>query len=62
MFLATDNGAAPIICLLFQEQKKLLSLGLQSLEINGETVYDVNPDLSWSISAIAAAAVAVTRP
>ncbi|KAK4480701.1 hypothetical protein RD792_013783 [Penstemon davidsonii] len=62
VFLATDNDVTPIICFLLQEQKKLLSLGLQSLEINSETVYDIKPDMSWSISAIAAAAVTVTRP
>ncbi|KAL2248926.1 UNVERIFIED_CONTAM: Anaphase-promoting complex subunit 1 [Sesamum indicum] len=33
-----------------------------SLEINNEIVYDIKPDMSWSISAIAAAAVTVTRP
>ncbi|KAG8390120.1 hypothetical protein BUALT_Bualt01G0050500 [Buddleja alternifolia] len=62
VFLATDDDFTPIICFLLQEQKKLLSLRLQSLEINNETVYDIKPDMSWSISAIAAAAVTVTRP
>ncbi|KAK4436500.1 Anaphase-promoting complex subunit [Sesamum alatum] len=62
VFLATDDDVTPIICFLLQEQKKLLSLRLQSLEINNKTVYDIKPDMSWSISAIAAAAVTVTRP
>ncbi|KAL0452714.1 UNVERIFIED_CONTAM: Anaphase-promoting complex subunit [Sesamum latifolium] len=62
VFLATDDDVTPIICFLLQEQKKLLSLRIQILEINNETVYDIKPDMSWSISAIAAAAVTVTRP
>ncbi|KAL0359162.1 UNVERIFIED_CONTAM: Anaphase-promoting complex subunit [Sesamum angustifolium] len=62
VFLATDDDVTPIICFLLQEQKKLLSLRVQILEINNETVYDIKPDMSWSISAIAAAAVTVTRP
>ncbi|XP_051140465.1 anaphase-promoting complex subunit 1 isoform X2 [Andrographis paniculata] len=62
VFLATDDDGTPIICLLFHEQKKLLSLRLQSLEINNDTIYDIKPEMSWSISAIAAAAITVTRP
>ncbi|XP_065870277.1 anaphase-promoting complex subunit 1 isoform X2 [Euphorbia lathyris] len=62
VFLATDDDAALIVCFLLQEQKKLLSLRLQSLEINNEIIFDVKPDMSWSIPAIAAAPVVVTRP
>ncbi|CAN0909752.1 Anaphase-promoting complex subunit 1 [Linum grandiflorum] len=62
VFLATDDDASPIICFLLQEQKKLLSLRLQTIEINNETVFDIKPDMSWSIPAIAAAPVVVTRP
>ncbi|KAL6503768.1 hypothetical protein OROGR_025691 [Orobanche gracilis] len=62
VFLANDDDGTPIICFLFQEQQMLLSLQLQILELNNETVYDIKPDMSWSISAIAAAAVTVTRP
>lgn len=62
VFLATDDDAAPIICFLLQEQKKLLSVRLQSLEINNEILFDIKPDMSWSIPAIAAAPVIVTRP
>ncbi|XP_057804626.1 anaphase-promoting complex subunit 1 isoform X2 [Salvia miltiorrhiza] len=62
VFLAMDDDVTPIICFLLLEQKKLLSLRLQSLEVNNETIYDIKPDMSWCISAIAAAAVAVTRP
>ncbi|KAK3042882.1 hypothetical protein RJ639_001155 [Escallonia herrerae] len=62
VFMATDNDAAPIICLFIQEQKKLLSVRLQSLELNNEILFDIKPDMSWSISAIAAAPVIVTRP
>ncbi|CAA0820111.1 Anaphase-promoting complex subunit 1, partial [Striga hermonthica] len=62
VFLAADDDATPIVCFLLQQPKKLLSLRLQSLELNSETVYDIKPDMSWSISAVAAAAVTVTRP
>ncbi|KAF2296279.1 hypothetical protein GH714_037223 [Hevea brasiliensis] len=62
IFLATDDDSAPVICFLLQEQKKLLSVRLQSLEINNEIIFDVKPDMSWSIPAIAAAPVVVTRP
>ncbi|XP_021295540.1 anaphase-promoting complex subunit 1 [Herrania umbratica] len=62
VFLATDDDAAPVICFLLLEQKKLLSLRLQTVEINNEILFDVKPDMSWSIPAIAAAPVIVTRP
>lgn len=62
VFLAMDDDDTPIICFLLLEQKKLLCLRLQSLEVNNETIYDIKPDMSWCISAIDAAAVAVTRP
>ncbi|KAL5540564.1 hypothetical protein UlMin_045257, partial [Ulmus minor] len=62
VFLATDNDAAPIICFLHQEQRKLLSVRLQSVEINNEILFDIKPDMSWSITAVAAAPVIVTRP
>ncbi|XWS56746.1 hypothetical protein CRYUN_Cryun09bG0112000 [Craigia yunnanensis] len=61
VFLATADDAAPVICFLLLEQKKLLSLRLQTVEINNEILYDVKPDLSWSIPTIAAAPVIVTR-
>ncbi|KAJ4911668.1 Anaphase-promoting complex subunit 1 [Raphanus sativus] len=60
VFLATDD-AVPVICFLILEQKKLLSVGLQTVEINNEIMFDVKPDISWSVSAIAAAPVVVTR-
>ncbi|KAF8397264.1 hypothetical protein HHK36_016174 [Tetracentron sinense] len=62
VFLATDDDGVPIICLLLQEQKGLLSVRLQTVEINNEIIYDIKPDMSWSIPAIAAAPVIVTRP
>lgn len=62
VFLATDDDAVPIICFLLHEQKKLLALRLQSVEINGEIIYDTKPDMSWSIPAIAAEPVTVTCP
>lgn len=62
VFLATDDDAAPVICFLLQEQKKLLSVKLQSLEINNEIIFDIKPDVSWSVAAVAAAPVSVTHP
>lgn len=62
VFLATDADSVPVICLLFQEQKKLLSVRLQSVKINDQVVFDIKTNMSWSIAAIAAAPVTVTRP
>lgn len=62
VFLATDDDTSPIICFLHKEQKKLFCIRLQSAEINNEILFDVKPDMSWSISAVAAASVRVTRP
>ncbi|KAK7320591.1 hypothetical protein VNO77_30211 [Canavalia gladiata] len=62
VFMATDDDAAPIVCFFHQEQRKLLSVSLQSVEINNEIVFDVKPDMSWIIAAIAASPVTVTRP
>ncbi|KAL0709198.1 hypothetical protein Bca4012_016176 [Brassica carinata] len=60
VFMASHD-AVPVICFLILEQKKLLSVGLQTVEINNEILFDVKPDISWSVSAIAAAPVVVTR-
>ncbi|KAK1572161.1 hypothetical protein Q3G72_028403 [Acer saccharum] len=62
VFVATDNDAAPVICFLLLEQKKLLSVRLQTVEINNEILFDIKHDMSWSIPAVAAAPVIVTRP
>ncbi|GKU92137.1 hypothetical protein SLEP1_g5905 [Rubroshorea leprosula] len=62
VFLATDDDASPVICFLLLEQKKLLSMRLQTVEINNEILFDIKPDMSQSIPAVAAAAVIVTRP
>ncbi|KAL3521232.1 hypothetical protein ACH5RR_019381, partial [Cinchona calisaya] len=62
VFLATDDDAVQIICFLLHEQKKLLAVRLHSVEIDNEIVYDIKPDMSWSIPAIAAEPVIVTRP
>ncbi|TKY56881.1 Anaphase-promoting complex subunit 1 [Spatholobus suberectus] len=62
VFMATDDDAAPVVCFFHQEQRKLLSVSLQIVEINNEIVFDVKPDMSWNISAIAASPVTVTRP
>ncbi|KHN20837.1 Anaphase-promoting complex subunit 1 [Glycine soja] len=60
--MATDDDTAPVVCFFHQEQRKLLSVSLQIVEINNEIVFDVKPDMSWNISAIAASPVTVTRP
>lgn len=62
MFLATDDDGTPIICFLLQEQKVLLSMRLQIDEDIDNPFFDVKPHLSWSVSAIDAAPVIVTRP
>ncbi|KAF7837561.1 anaphase-promoting complex subunit 1 isoform X1 [Senna tora] len=62
VFMATDDDAAPLVCFLYQEQRKLLSVRLQSVEINNEISFDVKPDMSWSIPAISASPVIVTQP
>ena len=60
--MATDDDTAPVVCFFHQEQRTLLSVSLQIVEINNEMVFDVKPDMSWNISAIAASPVTVTRP
>lgn len=62
VFLATDSDATPVICFLLQEQKKLQAVRLQCVEMDNDVLYDIKPDMSWSIPAIAAASVVVTRP
>ncbi|KAK9159119.1 hypothetical protein Scep_005693 [Stephania cephalantha] len=62
VFLATDDDGVLILCFLLQETKGLLSVRLQTIEINNETLFDIKPDVSWNIPAIAAAPVMVTRP
>eukprot|EP00268_Persea_americana_P044215 TRINITY_DN4466_c0_g1_i1.p1 TRINITY_DN4466_c0_g1~~TRINITY_DN4466_c0_g1_i1.p1 ORF type:complete len:1760 (-),score=299.95 TRINITY_DN4466_c0_g1_i1:451-5376(-) len=62
VFLATDDDGVPIICFLLQDQKVLLSIRLQTDESNNDILLDIKPHMSWSIPAIAAASVIVTRP
>ncbi|XP_042491370.1 anaphase-promoting complex subunit 1 isoform X2 [Macadamia integrifolia] len=62
VFLATDDDGVPVICFLLQEQKGLLSVRLQTVEMSNETLFDIKPDTSWSIPAISAAPVIVTHP
>ncbi|KAK9168101.1 hypothetical protein Syun_000241 [Stephania yunnanensis] len=62
VFLATDDDGVLILCFLLQETKGLLSVRLQTIDINNETLFDIKPDVSWNIPAIAAAPVMVTRP
>ncbi|XP_038980234.1 anaphase-promoting complex subunit 1 isoform X2 [Phoenix dactylifera] len=62
VFLATDIDGVHIICFLLLEQKTLLAIRLQIDEGSDETLVYIKPHLSWSIPAIAAAPVIVTRP
>ncbi|XP_061351686.1 anaphase-promoting complex subunit 1 [Gastrolobium bilobum] len=62
VFMATDDDAAPVVCFLHPEQRKLLSVRLQSVEINNEIVFEVKPDMSWVTAAVAASPVAATCP
>ncbi|XP_031485584.1 anaphase-promoting complex subunit 1 isoform X2 [Nymphaea colorata] len=62
VFSATDGDGMPIICFLLQEQKCLFSVRLQTGERFTDIFYDVKPEMSWSVPAIAAAPVVVTRP
>lgn len=62
MFLSIDNDGVPVICFLLQEQKVLLAVRLQVDEGNDGVPIDIRPHMSWSISAIDAAPVVVTRP
>ncbi|KAL2945094.1 Anaphase-promoting complex subunit 1 [Bienertia sinuspersici] len=62
VFVATDDDAAPIICFLLQEEKRLLSIRLHTFQINANVLVDVASDMSWGIQAVAAEPVAVTRP
>lgn len=62
VFVATDDDAAPVICFFLQEQRRLLSIRLHIVQMNDDTLFDVDPDVSWSIQAVAAEPVAVTRP
>ncbi|KAL1825219.1 hypothetical protein ACET3Z_011997 [Daucus carota] len=62
VFLATDDDAVPIVCFLLQDQKKLLSVRLQTVDLNNEILFDIKPDMSWSIPGIAAVPVNATRP
>ncbi|KAJ4980944.1 hypothetical protein NE237_031781 [Protea cynaroides] len=62
VFLATDDDGVPVICFLLQEQKGLLSVRLQTVEMSNEILFDIKPDISWSIPAISAAPVIVTHP
>ncbi|KAL9226701.1 hypothetical protein vseg_002481 [Gypsophila vaccaria] len=61
VFLATDENATPIICLLFQEQKSLLCMRLK-VEKNDNILIDIKTEMSWSLQAVAAEPVSVIRP
>lgn len=61
-FLATDDDGTPIICFLLQEQKGLLSVRLHIGDNDGDVLVDVKSHMSWSIPAVDAAPVIVTRP
>lgn len=61
-FLATDDDGTPIISFLLQEQKGLLSVRLHIGDNDGDVLVDVKSHMSWSIPAVDAAPVIVTRP
>ncbi|ERN05300.1 anaphase-promoting complex subunit 1 isoform X1 [Amborella trichopoda] len=62
VFLATDVDEVPLICFVFQEQKGLFFIRLQTGARHKEILYDMKPDMNWTIPAIAALPVVVTRP
>lgn len=62
VFVSIDNDGVPIICFLLEEKKVLLAVRLEIDEGNDEFPIDIRPRMTWSISAIAAAPVVVTRP
>ncbi|RAL51299.1 hypothetical protein DM860_010801 [Cuscuta australis] len=62
VFVASDDDASHSICFLLRDKKELLSVWLQKEDINNEIVYDIKPELSWSIPAVDAVPVSVTRP
>ncbi|WOL06876.1 anaphase-promoting complex subunit 1 isoform X1 [Canna indica] len=62
VFLATDMDGVPIVCFLFVDQKVLLAVRLQIDESYDEGLIDIKPQMSWTIPALSAASVTVTRP
>ncbi|CAA6654742.1 unnamed protein product [Spirodela intermedia] len=62
VFMATDVDGVPIICFLLQEQKLLLAVRILVDEMMGDVPVDFRPHTSWTIHAIAAVPVVVTRP
>lgn len=55
VFLATDDDGVPLICFMLKEKRSLISLRLP--DVLSEKI-----DVSWSIPAVAAAPVIITRP
>lgn len=62
MFLATDIDAMPVLYFLFSEQKMLLGIRLHIDEANKEGAIDIKPLTTWSLPAVDASPVLVTRP
>ncbi|KAJ3688112.1 hypothetical protein LUZ61_017276 [Rhynchospora tenuis] len=62
VFLATDIDAMPVLYFLFSEQKMLLGIRLCTDEANEEGIIDIKPLTTWSVPAIDASPVLVTRP
>lgn len=60
--MATDVDGVPIICFHLQEQKMLLAVRILVDETMGDVPVDFRPHTSWTIHAIAAVPVVVTRP
>ncbi|XP_078435286.1 E3 ubiquitin ligase [Wolffia australiana] len=61
VFWATDIDGVPIICFLLQEQKMLLAVRLLIDEMMGDFPVEFRPHTSWTIHAIAAVPVVVSR-
>ncbi|KAF3336966.1 anaphase-promoting complex subunit 1 [Carex littledalei] len=62
VFLATDIDAMPVLYFLFSEQKMLLGIKLHIDKANKEGAIDIKPLTTWSLPAVDASPVLVTRP
>lgn len=49
-------------CFPLRDQRMFLVVRLHTIEINNKIVHDINPEISWSIHAIAAESVIATYP
>eukprot|EP01018_Ginkgo_biloba_P012111 Gb_37425 [translate_table: standard] len=61
VFLATDDDGVSLICFVFKDKKRLISIRLPSKEAPMDLLFDIKLDVSWSIPAIAAKPIIMTR-